>query len=206
MSKPKIFNHKGDLPADVEMTGSIAVDTETMGLVCARDALCVVQISTGNGEAHIVQLERNYNCPNLKAALTNKSILKIFHFARFDIATLKYWMKVDTYPVWCTKIASKLARTYTDKHSLQYLVSELIGKDLSKVAQSSDWGSEHLTEEQLKYAADDVLYLHQVKDRLEFMLIRENRLELAESCFKFLPTRVSLDLEGWETKDIFAHS
>lgn len=206
MLKPIIHEHKGDLPADVKMEDSIAVDTETMGLSYHRDALCVVQLSSGNGEAHVIQLERTYNCPNLKRILANESILKIFHFARFDIATIKQWLNVDTKPLWCTKIASKLARTYTDKHSLKYIVSELTGTELSKAAQSSDWGAETLTNEQVKYAADDVLYLHRAKDRLENILKRENRLDLAQACFDFLPVRAKLDLEGWEGKDIFAHT
>lgn len=206
MSKPKIILHKGDLPADVRFAESIAVDTETMGLNYHRDALCVVQLSSGNGEAHVVQLERTYNCPNLKSLLADPSLLKIFHFARFDIATIKHWLNVDTKPLWCTKIASKLARTYTDKHSLKYIVSEVTGTELPKTAQSSDWGAETLTNEQIDYAADDVLYLHKVKKRLEDMLIRENRLELAQACFGFLPIRAKLDLEGWDDKDVFAHT
>lgn len=206
MLKPIIHEHKGDLPADVKMEDSIAVDTETMGLSYHRDALCVVQLSSGNGEAHVIQLERTYNCPNLKRILANESILKIFHFARFDIATIKRWLNVDTKPLWCTKIASKLARTYTDKHSLKYIVSELTGTELSKAAQSSDWGAETLTNEQVKYAADDVLYLHRAKGKLEKILKRENRLDLAQACFDFLPVRAKLDLEGWEGKDIFAHT
>lgn len=206
MLKPIIHEHKGDLPTYVKLEESIAVDTETMGLSYHRDALCVVQLSSGNGEAHVIQLERTYNCPNLKQLLANESILKIFHFARFDIATIKQWLNVDTKPLWCTKIASKLARTYTDKHSLKYIVSELTGTELSKAAQSSDWGAETLTNEQVKYAADDVLYLHRAKDRLEKILKRENRLDLAQACFDFLPVRAKLDLEGWEGKDIFAHT
>lgn len=206
MTNPKIFLHKGDLPTDINFAESVAVDTETMGLSYQRDALCVVQLSSGNGEAHVVQLERNYNCPNLKSLLTDPTVLKIFHFARFDIATIKHWLNVDTKPLWCTKIASKLARTYTDKHSLKYIVSEVTGTELPKTAQSSDWGAETLTNEQIEYAADDVLYLHKAKNQLEEMLIRENRLELAQACFEFLPIRAKLDLEGWGEKDIFAHS
>lgn len=206
MSKPKIFLHRGDIPANISFGGSVAVDTETMGLSYQRDALCVVQLSSGNDEAHVVQLERTYNCPNLKSLLSDESILKIFHFARFDIATIMHWLDVNTRPLWCTKIASKLARTYTDKHSLKYIVSEVTGTVLPKAAQSSDWGATTLTGGQIEYAADDVLYLHKVKNRLEEMLVRENRLDLAEACFEFLPIRAKLDLEGWNDKDIFAHT
>lgn len=198
--------HKGDLPADIDLGREIAVDTEAMGLNPFRDALCVVQLSAGDGKAHVVQLDRSFDCPNLKALLADESRLKIFHFARFDIAMMKRWLGVDCRPVWCTKIASKLARTYTDRHGLKDVAREIAGADMSKAQQSSDWGSAELTDAQLQYAASDVLYLHKIKDGLEAMLKREGRLELAEACFAFLPIRATLDLSGWAETDIFAHS
>ena len=178
-----------------------------MGLRLGRDSLCVVQLSAGDGDAHLVQLDRNaYDAPNLKALLTNPDVLKIFHFGRFDIAMFLHHLNVVTTPVYCTKIASKLARTYTDRHGLKDVCRELVGVDLSKAQQSSDWGAETLSQDQQAYAASDVLYLHAVRERLDAMLAREGRLELAKSCFDFLPARAQLDLAGWEDVDIFAHS
>lgn len=198
--------HRGDLPADVTFTGAVAIDTEAMGLNHHRDPLCVVQLSAGDGTAHVVQLDREtYDAPNLKALLTDPSVEKIFHFARFDVAGLKVALGVETAPVFCTKIASKLARTYTDQHGLKSLTKELLGHDISKQQQSSDWGAAELTEAQLSYAASDVLHLHQLKEALVAMLKREGRYELAVQCFAFLPTRAALDLAGWEEVDIFHH-
>lgn len=200
--------HKGDLPSGLHLGSEIAIDTEAMGLHPHRDALCVVQLSSGDDTAHVVQLDRagGYNCPNLKALLSDKSVLKIFHFARFDIAMMKAWLGVDCTPVWCTKIASKLARTYTDRHGLKDVTKEIAGADISKAQQSSDWGAETLSDAQLQYAASDVLHLHKVKAGLENMLAREGRTALAQSCFDFLPIRAELDLVGWDETDIFAHS
>lgn len=200
--------HKGDLPDGLFADAtSVAIDSETMGLLYRRDRLCLVQISAGDGDAHMVQLDRStYDAPNLKALLTNPGITKIFHFGRFDIAMFELHLGVVTTPVWCTKIASKLARTYTDRHGLKDVVKETVGVDLSKAQQSSDWGAETLTPEQLAYAASDVLYLHGAKAKLEMMLEREGRTALAQACFDFLPVRASLDLAGWDEVDIFAHS
>ncbi|WP_300375561.1 ribonuclease D [Henriciella sp.] len=198
--------HKGDLPAGLDLGGEIAVDTEAMGLNPFRDALCVVQLSAGDGSAHVVQLKRDFDCPNLKALLADTNSLKLFHFARFDIAMMKHWLGIDCAPVWCTKIASKLSRTYTDRHGLKDVSREIAGVDMSKAQQSSDWGAETLTDAQLQYCANDVLHLHEVKTGLEAMLKREGRLGLAQACFDFLPVRARLDLEGWEDTDIFAHS
>lgn len=201
----RLFKH--DLPADIDLGDEVAVDTETMGLNPWRDKLCVVQLSSGDGNAVLVQLDReSYDAPNLKRLLEDESVMKIFHYARFDMAVLKHWLKADVKPVWCTKIASKLARTYTDRHGLKDLVKEMLGVDMSKQQQSSDWGTPVLSEAQKQYAASDVLYLHELKMRLEQMLRREGRLELAQKCFDFLPTRVALDLAGWQDMDIFAHS
>lgn len=198
--------HKGDLPKDINFGTSVAIDTETMGLNPARDRLCLVQISSGDGNAHLVQFSGgDYDAPNLRALLRDPSVLKLFHFARFDIASLKAYLDVDCTPVYCTKIASRLVRTFTDRHSLKELCRDLAGIELSKQQQSSDWGAETLTPEQLSYAASDVLYLHKIKDRLDVMLEREGRAELAQSIFDFLPTRSQLDLEGWPDVDIFAH-
>jgi len=184
----------------------VAVDSETMGLRLGRDPLCVAQLSAGDGEAHIVQLDRStYDAPNLKALLVNPRILKIFHFGRFDIAAFRLALGVVATPVYCTKIASKLARTYTDKHGLKDLSKELLNLDLSKAQQSSDWGADKLSPEQLAYAASDVLNLHALKTRLDDMLNRENRMELAQACFDFLPHRALLDVSGWEDVDVFAH-
>ena len=199
--------HIGDLPDGLDLGTTVAVDSETMGLIPQRDPLCVVQLSSGDGNAHLVKLNRaTYDAPNLKALLENEAIEKIFHFARFDVAAFKYWLEVDTKPVYCTKIASKLCRTYTDRHGLKDVTRELAGIELSKQQQSSDWGSETLSKAQIDYAASDVLYLHAVKEKLNLMLERENRTALAQACFDFLPTRAALDLAGWPENDIFAHS
>lgn len=205
MASPRIELHKGDLPAGIDFGGSVAVDTETLGLKPRRDRLCLVQLSAGDNTAHLVQLTGDYSAPRLKALLTDPSVLKIFHFARFDIAVLKAYLGVATAPLYCTKIASKLARTYTDRHGLKDLASELAGVELSKQQQSSDWGAAELTQQQLHYAASDVLYLHAIKARLDTMLERENRLALAHACFSFLPVRADLDLLGFEDIDIFEH-
>ena len=195
-----------DLPNTFQAGTSIAIDTETMGLKHSRDRLCVVQISTGDGNAHVVHFpEKKYDCPNLKKVLNDKNILKIFHFARFDIAVLNKYLNVECAPVYCTKIASKLVRTYTDRHGLKNLVSELLGVEMNKQQQSSYWGTEKLTKEQLEYASSDVLYLHKLKDILEHRLERENRKDIAQKCFDFLPHRATLDLIGWEENDIFSH-
>ena len=199
--------HRGDLPDGLDLGAVVAVDSETMGLRYRRDPLCVVQLSAGDGDAHLVQMDRDaYDCPNLKRLLTDPKVLKIFHFGRFDIAMFQLWLGVETRPVYCTKIASKLARTYTDRHGLKDVVRELAGVDLSKAQQSSDWGAETLTQAQQDYAASDVLYLHQVRERLDAMLAREGRTGLAAQLFDFLPVRARLDLDGWEDTDIFAHS
>jgi ribonuclease D len=198
--------HKGDLPADIDFGSSVAVDTETLGLNPHRDKLCLVQLSSGDGNAHLVQLDRStYDAPNLKALMANNDVVKIFHYARFDIAVLKAYLDVDVAPLYCTKIASKLVRTYTDRHGLKELVREMVGVDLSKQQQSSDWGLPVLSDAQKQYAASDVLYLHELKIRLDQMLARENRTQLAQSCFEFLPVRAKLDLAGWPDQDIFSH-
>ncbi|MAK83673.1 ribonuclease D [Phenylobacterium sp.] len=200
--------HKGDLPAGLfEGVDSVAVDSETMGLRLGRDPLCVVQISAGDGDAHLVQLDRStYDAPNLKALLTNPAVTKIFHFGRFDIAMFHLHLGVMTAPVYCTKIASKLARTYTDRHGLKDVTREMVGVDLSKAQQSSDWGAAVLSDDQVAYAASDVLHLHAVRARLDAMLAREGRDGLARACFDFLPHRALLDVAGWEESDIFAHT
>ena len=199
--------HRGDLPDLSRYTGAVAIDTETMGLEPVRDRLCVVQLSPGDGSADVVQIGREIGpAPNLKALLADPTKLKIFHFARFDIAMLSKWLGVMPQPIYCTKIASRLTRTYTDKHGLKDLTKELLGKDISKQQQSSDWGAESLTEAQVSYAADDVLNLHALRDKLDVMLAREGRAELAKACFEFLPWRARLDLSGWAAEDIFAHS
>ena len=198
--------YRGDLPADFNPGSSVAIDTETLGLKPARDKLCLVQISTGDGNAVLVQMDRTkYDAPNLKALLANPNVLKIFHFARFDVAVLKQYLNVDTAPLFCTKIASKLVRTYTDRHGLKELVREFLGIDLNKLQQSSDWGAHSLTDAQKTYAAEDVVYLHELKQRLEQMLEREGRTSVAKSCFEFIPIRASLDLLGWPEEDVFAH-
>jgi len=199
--------HRGDLPDLSRYTGSVAIDTETMGLHPHRDRLCVVQMSGGDGSADVLQIPQGFSdAPNLKALLANPKVTKIFHFARFDIAVLYNAFGVMPQPIYCTKIASRLARTYTDRHGLKDLVRELLNIDLSKQQQSSDWGSQSLSEAQLAYAASDVLHLHGLRERLDAMLAREGRTELAQACFEFLPTRARLDLQGWDTEDIFAHS
>jgi len=202
----KIHYHKGDLPKGLKWGKELAIDTETMGLKFARDRLCVVQLSKGDGTAHIVQLEEGYDAPNLIELLSDEKILKIFHFGRFDIAMILQYLGVLMYPVFCTKIASRLSRTNTPHHGLKNLCKDLLNIELSKQHQTSDWGAEELHADQLKYAASDVLYLHQLKEKLEILLKREERLELATSCFEFLPTRAILDLEGFEDEDVFSHS
>lgn len=199
--------HRGDLPNLSGYSGSVAIDTETMGLEPNRDRLCVVQLSPGDGSADVVQIPAGTtNAPNLKRLLTDPSVLKIFHFARFDLGILFKTFGVMPAPVYCTKIASRLARTYTDKHGLKDLVRELTGTDMSKQQQLSDWGSEQLSDAQIAYAASDVLHLHALKAKLDGMLTREGRTDLAAACFRFLPDRVRLDLAGWGQEDIFAHS
>ena len=199
--------HRGDLPDLSRYTDSVAIDTETMGLNPHRDRLCVVQLSPGDGSADVVQIPMGHtDAPNLKKLLGDPKITKIFHFARFDLAALHNALGVMPEPVYCTKIASRLCRTYTDRHGLKDLVREVLGVDLSKQQQSSDWGSQTLSEAQLSYAASDVLHLHGLRERLNVMLAREGRAELAQACFDFLPTRAKLDLSGWENEDIFAHS
>ncbi|WP_422364519.1 ribonuclease D [Pyruvatibacter mobilis] len=199
--------HKGDLPDGLDLGPVVAVDTEAMGLDPNRDDLCVVQLSAGDGDAHVVQLNRaTFDCPNLKALLADAGTVKLFHFARFDVGMISKYLGVTCAPVYCTKIASRLVRTYTDRHGLKDLARELLGVDMSKQQQSSDWGADDLSPAQLDYAASDVLYLHQMKDKLDMMLAREGRADLAQACFDFLPTRAALDLAGWPDEDIFAHS
>lgn len=201
------FLHKYDIPSDIDFGSAVAVDTETQGLSLVRDKLCLVQLSAGDGNAHIVQMNRDsYDCPNLKKLLNNPDIEKIFHFARFDVAILSRDLGVEIKPLFCTKIASGLVRTYTDAHGLKALCKELISVDLSKQQQSSDWAADELTEAQLEYAASDVLYLHQLRRVLTARLLREGRFEIAKACFEFLPIRATLDLEGWDDIDIFSHS
>lgn len=196
-----------DLPDGLDLGPVVAIDCETMGLNPHRDRLCVVQLSGGDGNAHIVQITQGQTeAPNLCALLTNRDVLKLFHFGRFDIAAMLNAFGVITAPVYCTKIASRLVRTYTDRHGLKNLLQELLGIDISKQQQSSDWGAETLTRAQLEYAASDVLYLHRLRDALNTRLIREGRLEMAQACFDFLPMRAQLDLAGWPEADIFAHS
>src|ERR1700754_5147480 len=199
--------HRGDLPDLARYSDSVAIDTETMGLHPHRDRLCVVQLSAGDGSADVVQIPKDHgDAPNLKALLANPKITKIFHFARFDLAALYNAFGVMPQPVYCTKIASRLTRTYTDRHGLKDLVREVLNIDLSKQQQSSDWGSQSLSDAQLAYAASDVLHLHALRERLGSMLARGGRAGMAQACFGFLPTRARLDLGGWEAEDIFAHS
>jgi len=200
------FLHKGDLPADVLLKGDIAVDTEAMGLNNKRDRLCLVQLSDGNGDAHLVKFDGTYHAPNLIKLLTDPSRVKIFHFARFDLSIMRHYLGVRTAPVYCTRTASRLVRTYTDRHGYKDICKELLSVDISKQQQSSDWGAATLSPEQMEYAASDVLYLHRLRDKLDVMIAREGRTELAQSCFNFLPYRAELDLAGWEDQDIFAHS
>ncbi|MBL4597113.1 MAG: ribonuclease D [Robiginitomaculum sp.] len=198
--------HKNDLPAGLDFADGVAVDTETMGLSLHRDPLCLVQLSAGDGDAHLVQMDRsNYDCPNLKAVLGDPDIVKILHFARFDVGMVQKYLGIRMAPIYCTKIASKLVRTYTDRHGLKDLVREIVNKDMSKQQQSSDWGAAELSKAQCDYAASDVLYLHQLREALDVMLAREGRISLAAACFEFLPTRAALDLAGWPDTDIFAH-
>ena len=202
-----IHLHEGDLPDGVSFGAAVAVDSETMGLKLGRDDLCVVQLSAGDGDAHLVRLTRpGYDAPNLKRLLEDPAVLKIFHFGRFDIAMFALHLGVTTRPVYCTKIASKIARTYTDRHGLKDVTRELLGIDISKAQQSSDWGSVKLSPEQEAYAASDVLNLHALKAKLDTMLVREGRMTLAQACFDFLPDRAKLDLAGWDEVDIFAHT
>jgi len=202
----KIKLYQGDLPGGLDLGPVVAIDTETLGLNPQRDRLCLAQLSAGDGVCHAVQFAAGqYGAPNLKKMLADPKVTKLFHFARFDIAMFRQYLKVDCKPIYCTKIASKLVRTYTDKHGLKDLVRELLGVELSKEQQSSDWGAATLTEKQLAYAANDVAYLHQLKTVLDAMLAREGRTELAQACFDFLPARAGLDLAGWEEVDIFAH-
>jgi ribonuclease D len=199
--------HRGDLPADVKFGPAVAIDSETLGLSLLRDRLCLVQLSDGEGDVHLVQLDRQtYDAPVLKALMQDPGVEKLFHFARFDLAMFARHLGVICAPAYCTKIASKLVRTYTDRHGLKDLVKELLGRDISKEQQSSDWGAAELTDAQLAYAAMDVVYLHALRAKLDAMLAREGRTALAAACFAFLPTRVALDLAGWEDVDIFAHS
>ncbi len=202
----KIHFHEGDLPGGVDFGKSVAIDTETLGLNPLRDALCLAQLSGGDGHCHIVRFDRKtYQAPNMVRLLGDPDVTKIFHYARFDVATFQRHLNVTTGPIWCTKIASKLVRTYTDKHGLKDLVKELLDVDLSKQQQSSDWGAAKLSDAQLSYAASDVLHLHKLKTVLDGMLTREGRQGLALKCFDFVSTRATLDLSGWDEEDIFAH-
>jgi len=205
MSSKNFTLYKNDLPKDLKFSDTIAIDTETMGLDFKRDRLCLVQICNGDNYAHLVQISEGKEYPNLNKLLKNDKIKKIFHFARFDLATIQKHLNIFCENIYCTKIASKLTRTYTDKHGLKELCKELINIDISKQQQSSDWGNQNLSEEQLKYAASDVLYLHKIKLELDILLKRENRELLAENIFKFLSTRAYLDLNGWNMPDIFDH-
>jgi ribonuclease D len=206
MVSPIIKLHKGDLPANVTFTGSVAIDSETLGLNPHRDRLCLVQLSAGDGNAHLVQFDgRDYSAPNLKKLLADPAVLKIFHFARFDVAVMQKYLGVVTAPIYCTKIASKLVRTYTDRHGLKDLCAELAGVELSKQQQSSDWAAEALSDQQMHYAASDVLYLHAIMAKLDMMLDRDGRRAFAEAAFRFLPARAALDLAGFPEDDIFAH-
>ena len=206
MPAPSITLHKGDLPAGLTFKGSVAVDTETLGLNPHRDRLCLVQLSGGDGTAHLVQVDpATYDAPRLKALLTDPDVLKIFHFARFDLAVIEKYLGVGVAPVYCTKIVSKLVRTYTDRHGLKDITAELLGIELSKQQQSSDWAAPTLSQQQLAYAAADVLHLHALKEKLDAMLAREGREPFATAAFAFLPTRAKLDLAGYAEDDIFAH-
>ena len=202
------YLHKGDLPDNINFSSTVAIDTETMGLNLERDKLCLVQISFGDKNAHLIQLggKFGYDAKNLKKLLRNSKILKIFHYARFDVAVLKKNLGILCKSIYCTKVASKLARTYTDRHGLKEICKELLNIEISKQQQSSDWGSTELLKSQINYAANDVLYLHEIKEKLDIILEREGRLKLANTIFKFIPTRVSLDLLGWHNVDIFSHS
>ncbi len=201
------FLYQNDLPNNlIFSSNSIAIDTEAMGLNIGRDRLCLIQISTGDGNCHLVKFsQNNFQAPNLKKLLTNEKILKIFHYGRFDLAILKYHLQIDIKNIYCTKIASKLVRTYTDSHGLKTICEELLGVEISKKQQSSDWGNKEISDKQIDYASSDVLYLHALKEKLDAMLIRENRMELFKSCVEFLPIRVDLDLAGFANVDIFSH-
>ena len=208
------FLYEDDLPDNFDFKDIVAIDCETLGLNPHRDRLCLVQISNGDGNAHLVKIKAKYSgdttpkqslAPNLCSMLVDKNIMKLFHFARFDIGALLSHFNVITTPVFCTKIASKLVRTYTDKHGLKNLINEILNVDISKREQSSDWGALELSDSQMEYAASDVLFLHELKSNLEMRLVRENRLSLAQACFKFLPERAKLDIEGWKDEDIFSH-
>lgn len=206
MKNPTIHFHKNDLPASVTFADDIAIDTETLGLNPIRDPLCVIQLSDGKGEIHVVQLDRStYDAPNLKKVIADPKKTKIFHFARFDLRIIKHYLGIECAPVYCTRTASKLVRTYTDRHGLRECCRELLGVEVNKQQQSSDWGAEELNEAQIEYAATDVMYLHSLRTKLDTMLARENRTELARSCFDFLATRAELDAQGWCDADIFAH-
>ncbi|HCS22790.1 MAG TPA: ribonuclease D [Alphaproteobacteria bacterium] len=199
--------HLGDLPDGLSFGNSVAIDTETLGLRPKRDRLCLVQLSAGDGDAHLVQLKAGqYEAPNLKKLLVDKNVTKLFHFARFDVGVMYEYLGVVTAPIYCTKIASRLARTFTQHHSLKTLCKDLIGVDLDKQQQTTDWGADTLTPEQMNYAASDVLYLHRMKAELDRMLVREGRMDLAQACFDFLPSRALLDIAGWDEDDIFSHS
>ncbi|SDG33008.1 ribonuclease D [Limimonas halophila] len=201
-----IHLHENDIPADLDLGTQVAIDTETMGLNLNRDRLCVIQLSAGDGDAHIVQVrDRTAPAPNLRALVADRGVEKLFHFARFDVAHLQQHFGVACRPVFCTKIASRLTRTFTDKHGLKDLCLELLGVELSKMQQSSDWGAAELSRDQLAYAAQDVLYLHQLRERTAALLEREGRAEMARACFDFLPWRAELDVAGWDGVDIFAH-
>lgn len=203
--KPTVHLHRADLPDNVNFEHSVAVDTETMGLNLIRDRLCLVQLSQGDGVCHLVQIDDSIEPTNLKRVLANPDILKIFHYARFDIGSIYCGLDVIAAPLYCTKIASKLTRTYTDKHGLKDLCRSLLNVDISKEEQSSDWGSDQLSQSQMLYAATDVLYLHSLKEKLDILLAREGRVEIAQNCFDFVPTRVMLDLLSFEDPDIFRH-
>lgn len=199
--------HLGDLPDGLSFGNSVAIDTETLGLRPHRDRLCLVQLSAGDGTAHLVQLKAGqYDAPNLKKLLADKNVTKLFHFARFDVAVMYQYLGVVTAPIYCTKIASRLARTFTQHHSLKTLCKDLIGVDLDKQQQTTDWGADTLTQEQMNYAASDVLHLHRMKGVLDTMLVREGRMHLAQACFDFLPSRALLDIAGWDEEDIFSHA
>ena len=203
---PSITLHHGDIPAGLDFGSVVAVDTESLGLHWARDRLCVVQLSAGDGTAHLVQFAQGqYDAPNLKRLMENTAVTKLFHFARADLAMISYYLGVMPQPVYCTKVASVLARTFSDRHGLKDLCRDLLGFELAKEQQTSDWGAEALTEAQQSYAASDVLYLHQLREKLDAMLVREKRNHLAQAAFAFLPARAALDLAGWENVDIFAH-
>jgi len=204
--KTHIELHRGDIPSGLAFPDGAAIDTETRGLNPHRDRLCLLQLSAGDGTAHLVQFRAGvYDAPNLKALLADETIVKLFHYARFDVAVIRHYLGVDCRRIYCSKVASILVRTYTDRHGLKDVCRELLGIELSKEQQSSDWAAEELSKEQIAYAANDVLYLHRLRDRLDAMLAREGRTDLARACFEFIPTRAALDLGGWQDRDIFAH-